>query len=404
MCDTFVTQQSISRRIVLFNVSLSLKRLLLLFAVAATSAIYAQAQQPGKDELLPAQLNAQWKASSKTTQLEAKQISILPEAALYAEHGLRRIYSRTYTDGKSNIKVELFDLNFPANAYGLYTLSRNQDATDVSWFYQGPYLVKLNRANPGMDVTQPLLDEIKQRSLSEDSELPILPSKLPAQNKVTSSERYITGPVGLERLNSFAKFKAAINFKGGVEVAAAGYQIGDSKPSLMIVEYYTPQLASDGFAQIESAFNQLATEEKEASLLKRVGNYAIIAVNVKDKPSTQALIDEIKYAPKVYWEARKITDLPVQYRPPDPAVLEEASETANVIIRTFYWIGIMLVTALLLGVTAGSIFFYWNRWRKKKLGIEDLFSDAGGTVRLNLDDYLLSPEVNKQRLQSGDKE
>jgi len=60
------------------------------------------------------------------------------------------------------------------------------------------------------------------------------------------------------------------------------------------------------------------------------------------------------------------------------------------LIRTFYWIGVMLTSAIVLGVVAGGLFFYWKRYRRRKLGLDDLFSDAGGTVRLNLDEYLLT--------------
>jgi hypothetical protein len=52
----------------------------------------------------------------------------------------------------------------------------------------------------------------------------------------------------------------------------------------------------------------------------------------------------------------------------------------------------MLLSAILIGIIAGGSLFYWNRYRRRKLGLDDLFSDAGGTVRLNLDDYLLPPE------------
>jgi len=47
---------------------------------------------------------------------------------------------------------------------------------------------------------------------------------------------------------------------------------------------------------------------------------------------------------------------------------------------------------MLLGIVAGGSVFYWNRYRRRKLGLDDMFSDAGGTIRLNLDDYLLSSD------------
>ena len=76
---------------------------------------------------------------------------------------------------------------------------------------------------------------------------------------------------------------------------------------------------------------------------------------------------------------------------PDPLAIQEASQTASMIVRTFYWIGIMITGAIIIGFITGGSFFYWKRYRRRKLGVDDIFSDAGGTVRLNLDDYLLSP-------------
>ena len=51
----------------------------------------------------------------------------------------------------------------------------------------------------------------------------------------------------------------------------------------------------------------------------------------------------------------------------------------------------MITGAIIIGFITGGSFFYWKRYRRRKLGVDDIFSDAGGTVRLNLDDYLLSP-------------
>ena len=127
-------------------------------------------------------------------------------------------------------------------------------------------------------------------------------------------------------------------------------------------------------------------------MLKRVGNYVVIAINVQDRGSAQNIVGQIKYEVKVHWAGRKLSDIPLEFRPPDPVALEEARRTVQVLLRSFYWIGAMLLSAILLGIIAGSSLFYWNRYRRRKLGLDNLFSDVGGSLRLNLDDYLLAPE------------
>ncbi|MEP7269891.1 MAG: hypothetical protein ABI882_00210, partial [Acidobacteriota bacterium] len=88
------------------------------------------------------------------------------------------------------------------------------------------------------------------------------------------------------------------------------------------------------------------------------------------------------------------TSIPFQYRPPDPAAIEEMRDTATVLLRTFYGIGLMIVASIILGVFAGWTVFYWRKQKRRRLGKDDYFSDAGDTIRLNLDDYIFQP--NKQ--------
>jgi hypothetical protein len=80
------------------------------------------------------------------------------------------------------------------------------------------------------------------------------------------------------------------------------------------------------------------------------------------------------------------------FRQPDQSAVEEASKTIGVFIRSFYWIGTMLLSSITVGFLVGAGLFYWKRHRRRKLGIDDLFGDTGATVRLHLDDYLFQNE------------
>ncbi len=281
-------------------------------------------------------------------------------------------------------------MRFDSGAYGLFTFNRNKLSENRSEFFSGRYLVSLSYENINL-APQDLAQALKDSLVSSNGELPPLPSHLSEENKVSDSEIYLVGSAALARLDGFSDLKDVVNFSGGTEIAFARYRNGNSGFGLVIVEYHTPQLATDGYSQFQNYFGNLPEQDRTRRLLKRTGNYVVLTTNAEDLPGAEKIIAQIKYTPAVHWEGKKMSDIPIAFRPPDPFALAEASHTAQVILRTFYWVGVMLFVAIILGFISGWIFFYWNRYRRNKLGFDNVFSDAGGAVRLNLDEYLLPP-------------
>jgi hypothetical protein len=245
-----------------------------------------------------------------------------------------------------------------------------------------------------------MFEAIKPDLIGGKGELPPLPLHLPEADKVAESEKYVVGPAALARLKNFSGLKDAINFGVGAEVTTANYRSGGGQMNLIIVEYYAPQSAADGELRIRDHFNSLPQTEKDRLILKRVGNYVVTMSNVQDMPAAQNIVGQIKYQKTIYWAGRKFTDIPPEFRPPDPLAVEDMTRTVKTMVRSFYWTGIAILTALLLGGAVGFSLFQWKRYRRRKLGLDDMFSDAGGTVRLNLDDYLLSDDT---RIDRGDE-
>lgn len=345
-----------------------------------------------RNAALPDKLRENWRAVAPPRLLTATQCQVLPDGDIYAEYGLQNLVTRFYTNGKTKIAVELFQMRFSSEAYGLFTFIRGTKTKKAQIFYTGSFLVNVSDYPEGSSESQSFLDALKASIVSDEGELPSLPFNLPEQGKLTETEKYVVGPLALAQIKEFTDLKDVVKFAGGTQAAAANYATSSGPVSLIIIEYHTPQLATDGYGQIQNYYNSLSSQEKASRLLRRIGNYVVSATNVRDTSSAESLIGSIKYSPKVYWEGKKLTDIPIRFRPPDPLAIEEASQTAKVIIRTFYWIGVMIFGAIVIGFITGGSFFYWRRHRRRKLGLDDIFSDAGGTVRLNLDEYLLLPE------------
>ena len=332
-----------------------------------------------------------WSAIGTSHTLRENQISSLPDGDVYTEYGVQTLTIRFYTDGKIKLSVELFQTRFASEAYGLATFIRNSSAKARQVLNKGNFLLAITGEIENIEIDKALLNDLSANIISEDGELPSLVFKLPKDQKLDNTDRYIIGPIGLGQIKEFADLKESVKFAGGTQAVIANYKNANWQMSLAIFEYHTPQLASDGYANIQKHIETLSSSEKNSHLLKRIGNYIVVATNIQDMPGAERIIAGIKYSPSIYWEGNKISNIPARFRPTDPLVFEEASQTANMVIRTFYWIGVMILGAFVIGLIAGGSLFYWNRYRQQKLGIDSAFSDAGGTVRLNLDEYIVEP-------------
>jgi len=384
-----------------FRVSGFFRVFRVMFPILLITAIYAQGQSNEK-ELLPDRLGENWKSDSPARVLDTERLSSRPDADVLREYGTQRVISRVYTDGKIKSSVEVFELNLIPNAYGLFTLNRGQLPPTRREFYQGRYVVRISNTAANATPDQQIFEALKPNLTGGEGELPSLPLHLPETDKIAGSEKYVLGPTAFSALKTSGELKEAINFGDGVEVTAADYRNGGGQMSLIIVEYFTPQMASDGHARIQDVFNALPQTDKERRILKRVGNYVIAMSPVRDKAAAENIAGQIKYQKKIYWAGRKFTDIPLEFRPADPLATEESMRTVKVMVRSFYWMGAMILSALLVGLFTGVSLFRWKRYRRRKLGTDDLFSDAGGTVRLNLDDYLLSDTPQIKQIGEGD--
>jgi hypothetical protein len=350
-----------------------------------------RARTEAADALLPDNPGGEWRAVNQSRILKSDEWGILPDAPIYTEYGLQRLYSRVYGKGNAKATVEIFEMRYASEAYGLFTFNRGSLSPNRREFYIGNYLASIDSGLNDQQLDSSLLEILKKNLPNQSGNLPLLPSHLPKQDKIAGSEKYLLGSAALANLKGFSDLKDLVKFDGGVEIVVADYKNGDGVMSLMIIEYHTPQSASDGHKSATKYLDSLRQDRKESRIIKRVGNYLVHAINVKDTMEAGNLISQIKYDYKVYWEGKRFSHIPIEFRPPDPVAVEEANRTLMIMVRSLYWVVALMGGSILLGMLAGSIFFYWRRYRRRKLGLDDLFSDAGGSVRLNLDDYLLQP-------------
>lgn len=370
----FKTSSNLFRQLTSFVSALVIACACAAIAVGAEPPqVIALAGPNAKKLSLSDKLSGDWKAISPTQTLSGAEAKRVAQGEVGLEYELHSSASRNYAKGKERLLVELFEMRFPSGAYGFYTFNRAHAANNQQQFYAGRYVVRLRGARLTEAGAAELFRELSPAN--EKAELPPLLGHLPKAARVSNSELYLTGARALAQHKHFGFLAPAVQFDTGVEAAAALYQPNQQPIAIIIFEFHTPQLASDGHASLEAALNAQPEPARKQTWLKRVGNYTVVATGAVEQAAAEQLMAEVKYDPKITWAGDKFTSIPLAFRPPDPVATEEATQTVFILVRTFYWIGMLLMFAICLGVIAGSCYFYWRRTRRVEEAPGVLFLD-----------------------------
>ena len=174
----------------------------------------------------------------------------------------------------------------------------------------------------------------------------------------------------------------AINFEGGVEAVSANYD-----PSrLVIVEFNTPQVATDQNNKITAKIQELRNQSQPTpTAYRRVGNYAVFVFDAPNEQVANQLIDQVKYQQVVQW----LGENPFSY---EKATREFTETTLAVFVNVVMSSGLALVSCLAVGGFFGALLF---RFRRAQQRAREAYADSDAMLRLNLDE--LTPESDPER-------
>ena len=218
---------------------------------------------------------------------------------------------------------------------------------------------------------------------SNETDIPALILHLPNPEEAQKSAIFLHSFKNLDGLQLNQGVLTAIDSRGNADAAMASY--GSSK--VLIVEFHTPQLAKENDERIIARIQELwRTGQPAPTAYRRVGNYSVFVFDAADETSAKQLIDQVKYEQVVSWLGE------------NPNILKQAEQhyvntTLGVLVAVLKASGYALLACLGLGGLAGALLFSHRRNQQKDVAA---YSDAGGMLRLNLDE--LTPETNPSRL------
>jgi hypothetical protein len=177
-----------------------------------------------------------------------------------------------------------------------------------------------------------------------------------------------------------------VSFGGGAEAVQAKY--GDS--TLVLIEFNTPQLATENDQRVTARILELRSTGLAApSAYRRVGNYEVFVFDAPSEQAANQLIDQVKYQQVVQWLG------------PDPNLYEKYEKAQREFLETTYGVfvavvkgsGLALVSCFVIGGLFGTLLFIRRRAQQRAA---EAYSDAGGMLRLNLDE--ITPQTDPSRL------
>jgi hypothetical protein len=369
-----------------------------LFVVVLSLAIVClgggRGQEPAKPEKTLANKIADFRARGPATTVDAPAAE-LPSGT---------ITKRTYvgSDGEI-IEVWLDRTQNDSSAYSLLTLVKGNQGETVKIaqigtasieqagrisFIKGNAFVDLfgESQNATQEKLVQLANGIAQQLDKGENDIPVLVRHLPNWESAQPHALYAVTFAGLKHLFPKRRVLEAIAFDSGAEAVQADYDAG----RLLIIEFNTPQISADNERSVAARINELRSSGEPSNMLpsayRRIGNYVVFVFGAPSEAVANELIDQVKYQQVVQW----LGNDPYAY---ERATREFTETTLGVFVSVVKASGLALVTCLAVGGFFGALLFSRRRARQRNL---ETYSDAGGMLRLNLDE--LTPETDPARL------
>ena len=333
--------------------------LFLLFAVSFSLTAFGDAAPA--TTVLPQQF-AGWQLKGNVRSSNNPEEADGANAAALKEYLFSGFESATYVrDDGRKLTIRLARFQDASGSYGAYTFYREPQMLDEKIGDQGSSLNNRVLFYRGSSLVDAVFEKLTVMSAAELRELatllpipagnaarlPILPGYLPKQRAIKNSEHYIVGPAGLSHMG--APLPAdMVGFKSGAEVVLGKYSTSAGESTLMLIEYPTPQIATDRLRQIDAAHPQTSQQTGVATLVdsgpfydKRTGPIIAIAAGPLSQSEAKALLASVSYEADVTWN--------------ENTTVTKKDNLANLLVNIILLCGILIGFALIAGVAFGGL-------------------------------------------------
>jgi len=301
--------------------------LICLLSVFAFATAPATKIEPAPATILPANF-AGWQLQGNA-QTSADPAAADPtNTAILKEYGFTDFASATFAreDGRK-LTIRAARFADASGAYGAFTYYKQPEMLSEKIGDQASSLnnrILLYRGNVLVDAVFEKLSVMSAAELRDLAtviplpqgnarNLPPLRTYLPKQMYTRNTEKYIMGPLALDKLGSPIPVEM-VDFGAGAEVVEGTYHGSGGEGTLILISYPTPQIATDHFHRIEQAHQpngqngRPAVVEMGAFAQKRSGPILAVAAGTFTQNEAEALVNQVHYDADVTWNENTFFD------------------------------------------------------------------------------------------------
>ena len=319
-----------------------------LWGLLASSAVLVGAQRTTIVNLasLP---KWQVQKSQNVSLADVRQWGVQPAVDL--EYGVSQVEIRTYAQDNQTLQAVVEKAPDPSSADGLLTFYQDESMKpekgmklavsghDQALMARGAFFVRVMRP-PKMseDDFRSALITIAGAAPSANA-MALLPPSLPPQGIVQGSQKYVLGPVAMQR--AIPSLPAdLVGFQQGAEVQSAQYQYNGHAVTLIFISYPTYSIAQARYVTLQQNLSINQKAGTGAIYGKLLRSYVLLVQEAPSKQVADSLMGRLTIEQQVSWD--------------------QAPPGKPVTVQMFYLImgNIMLVLLLVgMAVLAGVLMF-----------------------------------------------
>jgi hypothetical protein len=274
----------------------------------------------------------------------------VPDQPLYEEYGLETSEQAQYSNDAQKFNATAWRLKDSTCAMALFQARRPPGATaskltklaaltsDGVILAFGNYVFQFTGWVPKLED---LDDFFRRLPRLEQAPLPTFASYLPSDGLIPNSERYIVGPVSLERFYPTVPPSVAA-FHMGAEAQIAKYQSGGSTMALGIFSYPTPNMARD---------RAVAFQALPGAIVKRTGPLLAVIFSPADPDAAERLLAKVNYLAQVTLHEQ----VPVK----------DKWTVSSIVLTGMVMAGIVLCFCIVAGLAVGGVRVWLRKVRKR---------------------------------------
>lgn len=329
------------------------------------SAASISSNAASSNQVLPAAF-AGWQVKGSISRSEDAAVADAANAPVLKEYGFQHLEKAAYTrDDGRNLTITAAVFDDASGAYGAFTYYNSSDMGEENIGSQAAFLNDRVLFCQQNVLVKAEFDKMSVMSASQLRQLagmlppaeggkgkpPLLPLYLPkrafGKTFEKNTTKYILGPVALDRVKSPLP-AAMVDFNSGAEVVIGKYSAPSGDATLMLIEYPTPQIATERLRQIDALHQTAGQAQGVASMANagpffdmRTGPIIAIASGPLSKSEANALLSPISYEADVTWN--------------ENTYLSKKNNVANLLFNVILLCIIVVALSLVAGIVFGGV-------------------------------------------------